>query len=38
MFQQRVVNRFFGGSLIGHTGQDHAVVIDAANIARLSDG
>src|SRR5208337_1907420 len=38
MLQQRVVNRFLGGSLVGHISQDHAVVIEAANIARLNDG
>jgi len=38
MLQQRVMDRFFGGSLVGHTGQDHAVVIDAANVAGLNDG
>jgi DNA-binding protein len=38
MLQQRVMDRFFGGSLVGHTGQDHTVVVDAANTARLDDG
>ncbi len=38
MLQQRVMDRFFRGSLVGHTGQDDAVVIEAANIARLRDG
>ena len=33
MLQQRVVNRLFGGVLVRRAGQDHAVVINAADIA-----
>jgi len=38
MLQQRVMDRFFGGSFVGHTSQDHAVVVDTTYTARLDDG
>ena len=35
VLQQRIVNRLFGGVLVRRVGQDHAVVINAADIAGL---
>ena len=37
VLQQRVVNRLFGGILVRGAGKDHAVVINAADIAGFDD-